>query len=1309
MVGFADIPIVGKFVEKVSEYTVDAVFRGLRYMFCYQTLVNDLNSEIEKLNIEKDKMSRKVGEENANGKTIEDFVSKWETHVEEIQKSAAQELSPSCSCIPRLPIPDPVTRFYIGRNAAKKAEAVTQLTNSGKEHLTGEIAYLREVIIMPNPDTTFEEFPSRKDTYQKLWNLLVNEDGPLIQGIYGMAGVGKTRMMEQFWEEAIKKKIFKKAVRVNVGNENKDKIKLQEQIAGLLDCKLESEVMERRASQLENSLRNGDKVLLILDDVWQEIHLDDIIGTPFVEGSSSKGSKILLTSREMDACLANKCEHPVEIKSLRPDEALYLFKNTVGPDTIEEVGDESLVKKVCDKCGELPLLICAVGKALKGKPHNSWNDAHNQLKMGKFEKIPGVPPKVYAGIKLSIDNLQDDDAKSCLFLCSFFPEDAVIDMKMLIQLATGSLRIPDVESRVLAMVHYLKASSLLLNSGQYNGTKVHDIIRDVARSIAFTDPKYAFLQVTCKSQDLPSNDNYRSRRFLRIDAETENVHFNEQLEFRDLHILWLQSNDHPQQFSGGFFRIFANLSCLMLQSVKDSLEQFSLQPLNNLRTLSLFECDIGKTDGKLFPKILESLYIYICNLPQPLDVANLKCLRKLEIDNQGPVLVMENVISTLSSLEELHISNGFIYSYQQYHLKPIVMEISKLTHLTSLHFQFYKEEGVDNICQGTNIFSNLDRYNIYVGEILYRDRLDRRQDWILPSTRLIKFVGDHSKPWEGLMVRAEEVVFDSSDEEVSSICRRACLKKLSILRCENLEHLASGIQPATWFSKLTNLEISWCRKMKYLFSSNTARSLVQLQELSVSECESMEAIIKNEGSSVGEPINFCKLKSLKIVAASARFYAENSVHPPAECRPFFDGMVAFPCLETLELDYLPNTSVIWGTDCCKDTLSSFCQLKYLKVSCCDKLEILIPHDVQHRLHNLENIVVSKCNGLTTLFAPSVPGHLKHLKGLSLELCEKIRNITEAGEQVITHGILFPELTDVYLHNAHELKSFWGDHGGKANTSRVRVTLPRLSSICLYHLSRLDSFFHNANYEFHMPVIQKVEVIDCGLSTLFTLSVFKNLEKLEMLFIEECKLLEDIIKDGDTLETGDKIITLNRVSRVRLLHLPKFKNIFYNGTYECYMPALKNLEIIDCEFSVLFTCSVFRKFQQLEKLLVSGCESLEHIVEEVGNEDIFEVNNKRITSSQLSSIELSYLTKLKGFGCTSNYVFDMPRLQNFKIIQCPKFSSLKTNTSLVRVSRDGCNEGDIQDLDDFIRQDHKRRSTIRENEEEEERQEIETES
>ena len=95
--------------------------------------------------------------------------------MEEIQKSAAEELSPSCSCIQYSPIPNPISHFRICRNVVKKAEAVTQRINSGKEHLTGGIAYLPEVKNVPKPGTTFEEFQSRKGTYGKLWDALVNQ------------------------------------------------------------------------------------------------------------------------------------------------------------------------------------------------------------------------------------------------------------------------------------------------------------------------------------------------------------------------------------------------------------------------------------------------------------------------------------------------------------------------------------------------------------------------------------------------------------------------------------------------------------------------------------------------------------------------------------------------------------------------------------------------------------------------------------------------------------------------------------------------------------------------------------------------------------------------------------------------------------------------------------------------------------------------------------------------------------------------------------------------------------------------------
>ncbi|KAL8127657.1 uncharacterized protein LOC141721485 isoform X2 [Apium graveolens] len=1357
----------------VSDKAVDAVFRGFRYVFRYKSLEVQLNSETEKLKIEMNNMSNEVKKEKANGKIIKAHVSKWQKEVEEeIQKSATTELPPSsCNCIKSLPIPNPVSRFQRGRNAFKKATAVAQLTSTGKDHLTRDIADLSPFQNKPKPDTAYEEFESRKDVYKKLWDALVNEDSPLIHGIYGMAGVGKTRMMEKFWEDALKDKIFKDVVRVDVGSENIDNLKLQDQVAGLVNCNLESQDVNRRASQLESSIRNVGKILLILDDVWSEIPLDDIIGTPFGDGSSSKGSKILFTSRKEDVLKGNKCEHLVEINTLSPGEALNLFKNTVGADKINSLQDESLVQRVCDECGHLPLLIHAVGKALKDEPHNSWKDAHHQLETGKFQNIVGVEPKVYKCIKLSIDYLQHDDAKSCLFLCSFFPEDAIIDLKMLVQLATGSKLInPDGgESRVLNMVNSLKTSSLLLGSGP----KVHDIIRDVARFMASTDPTYAFLHVKCNSQYFPSDAGCCTGKLLRLDMETSDVYFDEDMVCKDLHTLWLQSNNHPQKFSGGFFKMFAYLSSLMLQNVKISLEQFSLQDLGNLRTVTFLGCDISKTNASLFPAKLKSLWIYDCYLPRPLKVANLTCLQKLKIQNIN-LLVVPNFISTLSSLEELHIPEGFHIDGEEYQEEPIVMEISKLTHLRSLQFSF----PVGSTFHGTNALSNyIVSYDILVGGpggLIETPRQLSRG----PLMRSIELIGNHWQFWEGLIAMAEEVRLQNSNVELSSIYighkgAFGDLKKLYIKKCHNMGNLASISQDeiqysfqheVTCFSKLTILDIESCSELKYLFCNNIAKSLVQLQKLRVFNCESMEAIIVNEGTSEGEIITFSNLKSLTIKGCPrlAGFYAQkknaysgstSSMDPSAQYQPFLDREVRFPSLEELKIRSLPYTSVIWGKDCYND------KLRHLRVGKCDKLETVIPQAMMHKVHNLEQIHIYECSSLRTMFLPSVAIDLTHLKELTVKNCEKMTEIIEAGEQLITSDdMLFPELTILELVNLQSLTSVWCCQSGKANTCKVPfrllqlssivleslpalksflhgsnfefhtpalkkvkvdscvlstlftfsmfkkfqlknlevrncellenivedlrgdetcnkiITLSQLTEVALQNLPNLKSFFHNANYEFHMPVIKRVNVYYCGFSdTLFRRSVFKNLKQLKELCVLNCEMLESIFEDAradESADTSDKFITLNKVCTVDIQGLPKLKSIFFGATNQCYMPALKKVTISRCGLSALFTPSVFREFKQLENLNVSHCESLEHIVKEVGVDVTYEMNGKSIISHRLSFVSLEHLPNLKSCFHNANYEFHMPDLRKVKVDCCGLSNALFTRSVFNNLKRLG---------------------------------------
>ncbi|XP_074356442.1 uncharacterized protein LOC141696159 [Apium graveolens] len=775
MVSLSDIPCVGKVVDRISDATVDAFFRGLRYLFCYKELIDVLNSEIENVNIQEYRVSQKCAEERANGKIIEDHVFKWQTEVKEMQESA-KDFTEKCR--------NRASWMCLKQGGYAQGYEIIKF---GKDLLANEIAHLPVIENLPTTDAAFQDFSSRKNAYGKLWNALTTEGSPLILGIYRMPGVGKTRMTEQIWKEAMEKKIFNKVMRANVGSEKLDVFKLQNQIAGYLNCHFESQDnVESRASQLKNSLIYGGKILIILDDVWSEIPLDDVIGASFGEGSSSKGSKILLTSRREDICLRNNCKSPVQITALTVKEAWDLFQNSV--------------------------------------------DAH-------------------------------------------------IDIRKLIQVSIGSQLVPDGESTIPAMVDILTKSSLLLNCRENHITKLHDIIRDVSRSIAFADPKYAFLHVRCSSR-LPDNFGNGTNKLLRLDVEDEH---------------------------------------------------FSLQPLSKLKMLIFDNCDIRETDVSLFPKNLNTLCIWGCNLRSPLDLPNLEYLRKLDIQQELPeVKMVPSAISSLSSLEELHIRNGFRFSDDAKDITPIMDEISRLTRLTSLKIFLSDFEA----CQGTSIFFKLKKYDISVGQRLNTQALP-------VSTRMIELIDvevKRDKGFQSLLRRAEKMTLKSTDVDVSIICNSnreafADLRELEIESCDAMEYIARlfqdeilhSWQPLTSFSKLTILRVGRCSAMKYLFCKSVAKYLMQLQTLYIHECPAMEVIVTNEGTGDGEIIEFSKLKKLELgnLGSLRSFYREKkeknwgstdkSVISYVQFQPLFDEMVAFPSLEVLCIYDLEHTVTdIWG-------------------------------------------------------------------------------------------------------------------------------------------------------------------------------------------------------------------------------------------------------------------------------------------------------------------------------------------------------------------------------------------------------------
>ncbi|CAI9299246.1 unnamed protein product [Lactuca saligna] len=227
---------------------------------------------------------------------------------------------------------------------------------------------------------------------------------------------------------------------------------------------------------------NEEKVLIILDDIWEQLVLSDL-GIPC--GNEHMNCKILLTSRRMDVCEGMNVDRNICVNALKKKEAWVLFKRIVGDEKLaNDTSMEKIAKEVTKECGGLSLIIRAVGNDLKNKSIHVWEATLDRLRNHAPLEIHQEIRKTFTHLKLSYDLLGSKEAKSCFLLCSLFSEDEIIDTLCLAEYGVG-LRIfdnlcsiNDARKRIQMAVDTLTSSSVLLSEG--NKVKMHDVVRDVA-------------------------------------------------------------------------------------------------------------------------------------------------------------------------------------------------------------------------------------------------------------------------------------------------------------------------------------------------------------------------------------------------------------------------------------------------------------------------------------------------------------------------------------------------------------------------------------------------------------------------------------------------------------------------------------------------------------------------------------------------------------------------------------------------------------------------------------------------------------
>ncbi|KAF3454286.1 hypothetical protein FNV43_RR04733 [Rhamnella rubrinervis] len=873
-------------------------------------------------------------------------------------------------------------------------------------------------------------------------------------------------------------KLFTKFIFITVSNDQNIK-RIQQDIAEYLGMKLDEENKDIRAARLLERLKQENKILITVDDIWDKLDLEDV-GISF--GIHQRGCKILLTTRSFHV-LANDMDVDSNVifavGHLSEHEAMSLFHKIVGDQDEKDDDFQGLEAEIVKECGGLPIAITTVASALKNKDGAVWKNALHELRKSNPTNISRMEKEVYKSIKLSFDFLESKEAKHLLLLCSLFPEDAKIELRVLCNYGFG-LNLFDVNkfeearNKTDTLVTNLKDHSLLLDGGvDYLGNdcvKLHDVIRDVVIFIA--DGHHQMHNIR-NADDL---DKYVNDEMFKDSTAVSLYGIGadqcpQTLKTPELKLLRLESSDFGE-FPLRFFEGLNKLLVLDSAGVfLESLPAASSFCLPNLTTLHLNWCIFGDISwiGELKNlKILDLSFNYsITKLPR--EIGNLSRLLSLNLEGcHQPLEVIEpNVISRLTRLEELNLKDSFTNWQVEGAINDderrnaSLSEVKNLSHLIDLKLRVPDINSVPKDIFG----KELVKYYVCIG--------DEEPDWRLKrASRMLKLklrpgseLNEHD--FEALLKKSETLDLyglksvKSIAFEIDSMGFQ-CLKHLSVqysdeIRCivnsdkgdmdylpaafprleslflrrlMNLENIIhEKLTTGTSFRKLRKIAVSTCHKMKSLFS---LYNIPRLKEIVVEDCEMMKEIISHHGRDGVLPnIQISQLQKLTLsrlpklvqfIAASLSDEIESDKQSIEDSvSPLFSGQVEFPKLNVLDIGSL-NIRKVWNDN----------QLPSSRFG-----------------QSLTGIYVSNCDHLKGLIPSFMIASLVHLRILCVKHCKAMEEIVfiEESAQVMANYISFPQLESLKLFGLPNLQRF----------CRGNISLPKLESLDLFHLLNLERF------------------------------------------------------------------------------------------------------------------------------------------------------------------------------------------------------------------------------------------------------------
>ncbi|KAK3198949.1 hypothetical protein Dsin_022364 [Dipteronia sinensis] len=222
------------------------------------------------------------------------------------------------------------------------------------------------------------------------------------------------------------------------------------------------------------------------------------------------------------------------------------------------------------------------------------------------------------------------------------------------------------------------------------------------------------------------------------------------------------------------------------------------------------------------------------------------------------------------------------------------------------------------------------------------------------------------------------------------------LESLNLNDLRNLRYIWKGPTQQVSLQSLTVVNVEGCDELRYIFTLSLARSLLQLEQLTVKYCSSLEHIVEiKEAVGGGNDVMFPKLRILQLgggLQNFINFYSENyslNMQTAKELNLLRHGLEN---LEELNIEGYGGVQVLFQLEGVEQELS-LSSLKVFKLERLEEFECLSKGPMHLlSLQNLTKLEVTRCNRLRHMFSPSLARNFMQLEELISSYCGGLEQI-----------------------------------------------------------------------------------------------------------------------------------------------------------------------------------------------------------------------------------------------------------------------------------------------------------------------------